>query len=214
MDGTGAAAAFYATVQVIAPSGRVMGSYITSSIAAGASADVTWFPGVKAAPVTAGTGVPPAGALDDYVFKHANTVITGVGFNNQSHLIIQGNAIALDGATRIKIEFFAPLVELANSNTVPNQAVGFSLWDGATNKGVIGYVEAGNAAKVTGAAGQEFGGPCYGVVIDTPAAGTHTYAIYAFLNVAAGTGTNTVFANTFVDGTGNIAAAWYRVTAT
>jgi hypothetical protein len=45
MDGTGAGQAFYAVVQVIAPSGRIMGNFITSSIAAGASADVTWFPG-------------------------------------------------------------------------------------------------------------------------------------------------------------------------
>lgn len=44
VDGTSAATSFYATVQVIAPSGRVMGSYISTSIAAGASADVTWFP--------------------------------------------------------------------------------------------------------------------------------------------------------------------------
>src|SRR5215475_3847449 len=45
VDGSSAAVAFYAVVQVIAPSGRVMGTAITSSIAAGASADVTWFPG-------------------------------------------------------------------------------------------------------------------------------------------------------------------------
>jgi hypothetical protein len=45
MDGTSSAGPFYAVVQVIAPSGRVMGTAITSSVAAGASADVTWFPG-------------------------------------------------------------------------------------------------------------------------------------------------------------------------
>ncbi len=43
VDGTSAAVAYYATVQVVAPSGRIMGNYITNSIAAGASADVTWF---------------------------------------------------------------------------------------------------------------------------------------------------------------------------
>lgn len=46
VDGTSAASDYFATVQVVAPSGRVMGSFITSSIAAGASADVTWFPGL------------------------------------------------------------------------------------------------------------------------------------------------------------------------
>lgn len=43
LDGTSAATAFYASVQVIAPSGRIMGNYISTAIAAGASADVTWF---------------------------------------------------------------------------------------------------------------------------------------------------------------------------
>lgn len=46
IDGSAAPVAFYATVQVLAPSGRIMGSYISSSIAAGGSADVTWFPHV------------------------------------------------------------------------------------------------------------------------------------------------------------------------
>jgi len=44
MDGTNAATGFYATVQIIAPSGRVMASAISATIAAGASADVSWFP--------------------------------------------------------------------------------------------------------------------------------------------------------------------------
>jgi hypothetical protein len=47
LDGTSAASPFYACVQVIAPSGRVMGTAISESIAAGASADVTWFPGAE-----------------------------------------------------------------------------------------------------------------------------------------------------------------------
>lgn len=46
IDGTSAASSFYATVQVLSPSGRIMGSYISDSIAAGASRDVTWFPGL------------------------------------------------------------------------------------------------------------------------------------------------------------------------
>lgn len=46
VDGSSASSPFYATVQVISPSGRVMGDYISTAIAAGASADVTWFQGV------------------------------------------------------------------------------------------------------------------------------------------------------------------------
>lgn len=46
VDGTSAASSFYAVVQIIAPSGQIMGSALSGSIAAGASADVTWFPRV------------------------------------------------------------------------------------------------------------------------------------------------------------------------
>jgi len=44
LDGTSAATSFYAAVQIIAPSGRIMASAVSTAIAAGASADVTWFP--------------------------------------------------------------------------------------------------------------------------------------------------------------------------
>jgi len=57
LDGTGAASAFKASVQIIAPSGRVMGNALSSTIAAGASADVTWFPGLNGG---ASTGAPQA----------------------------------------------------------------------------------------------------------------------------------------------------------
>lgn len=52
MDGSAAAATFYAAVQLVAPSGRVMATAITTGIAAGASATCTWFPRVG----SAGTG--------------------------------------------------------------------------------------------------------------------------------------------------------------
>lgn len=216
IDGTGAAGVFLPALQLLSPDGVVMWTAVDPnlSVAAGASASVSWFPGVTSQAIASGSGIPPFPALDDYVFKHANTTVTGVGFNDTTALVIQGNPISLDGATRIKVEFFTPLVELTNSAQVANQAIGFSLWDGATNKGVIAYVEAGNYTKFTGASAASFGGPVYGAIILTPSAGTHTYAVYAFLNVAAGGGTYTVYANTFVDGTGNLAPCWYRVTST
>lgn len=213
-NGAAAGGSFVPALKVISDGGETVGIYpCTTSLVAGASADVSWFPGVTESVTQNGSGIPPFPALDDYVFKHANTTVTGVGFSDQTALVIQGNAISLNGATRIKVEFFAPLVELSNSNAVAGQAVGFSLWDSTTNKGVIAYVEAGNYTKSSGL-GAEFGGPVYGAIILTPPAGTHTYAIYAFLNAAAGAGTYTVFANTFVDGTGNLAPCWYRVTTT
>lgn len=49
VDGSAAASEFFAAVQIIAPSGRVMANAVSTAIAAGGSADVTWFPGVSAA---------------------------------------------------------------------------------------------------------------------------------------------------------------------
>lgn len=57
IDGSGAAVDFFATVQVIAPTGRVMGDYISEGITAGASADVTWFRGLGAGGAGGGQGI-------------------------------------------------------------------------------------------------------------------------------------------------------------
>src|SRR5690349_9295364 len=59
IDGTGAAVAYYAVVQIIAPSGRLMINAISTAIAAGASADVTWFPRLSAAAVPSSSAVLP-----------------------------------------------------------------------------------------------------------------------------------------------------------
>jgi hypothetical protein len=46
-DGTGAGTAFYPTIRLLAPGGDVVGEYrAEATVAAGASAQVTWFPGV------------------------------------------------------------------------------------------------------------------------------------------------------------------------
>lgn len=74
IDGSGAAVSFYATVQVLAPSGRIMGSYISSAIAAGGSADVTWFPhvgGGSAAPTPLGSAIVRA-----YGFEFSGQTVT------------------------------------------------------------------------------------------------------------------------------------------
>lgn len=208
-DGSGAAGSYLPTVEIVSDAGdTVVEIPQDSAVAAGSSVEGSWAPFLRAAStgITPGSGVPPFPAIDDYVFNHTNTTVTGVGFNSQANLIIQGNAVLLDGATRVKIEFFAPTSEVQGGNI--QQAIGFSLWDGATNKGVIAYVEGGNNAG----GNPDIGGATYGVIIDTPTAGTHTYAIYAFKNNVSGT--CTVFGNTFLDGSGNLGPCWYRVTTT
>lgn len=56
-DGSGAAAAWTPAVQIVDPSGAVVGTYtLGQSLAAGASADVSWFPGVGAGSSGSGAG--------------------------------------------------------------------------------------------------------------------------------------------------------------
>lgn len=216
-NGTSAASAFVPALKIVSDGGETVGIYpCATSIVAGASADVSWFPGVSEAGPQQGSGVPPAGALDDYVFKHANTTVTGTGHSSQTNLIIQGNAVTYDGNTRVSVEFFAPIVEILGGDQ--NQAIGFELWDGAdglgggTDKGTILYIE-GGLQPIGGAPSHwVFGHGAYSKSILTPTAGSHTFSVYAWRN--DGSGTCTVFASTFVDGLGNVGPAWYRVTKT
>lgn len=206
IDGSAAASAFYATVQVIAPSGRVMCSAISETIAAGASRDVSWFRGVGGGTFipTAGTGVPPAGNLDGYIFRKTNLTVTGTDHTDRTGLLIQGNPVTLDGTTTILVEFWCALVGITNG--VAFQAGEVELWDNFNSadvdKGTIGIVENANASTI--------GSGIHAAVALTPAAGTHTYALYGYKNVAGST--VTFFGNTFQDGTGNIAPMWYRTT--
>lgn len=58
-DGTGAGVLFYPALKIVSDAGRLIGIYpCSSSVAAGGSADVTWFPGVEATrtPVSAAVG--------------------------------------------------------------------------------------------------------------------------------------------------------------
>lgn len=57
-DGTGAGGSFLPTLQVIADSGDVVGSYpVDTAVVAGASADVSWFPRLRRLSVSSGLGV-------------------------------------------------------------------------------------------------------------------------------------------------------------
>lgn len=61
-DGTGAAVAFLPILEVFSDGGQLIGRYkAESTVAAGASADVSWFPGVKpAAAAVSAAGLPVA----------------------------------------------------------------------------------------------------------------------------------------------------------
>lgn len=206
IDGTSASGTFLPALQMIAPNGDVMWTAVdrSNSLAAGASADVTWFPRVGGGGVgpSAGTGVPPAGNLDGYIFRNTNLVVSAVGHSSQSSLLIQGNPVVLDGATSILVQYFCPSVEITTG--VVSQGAAVELWDnfgGQVDKGTIGLTE----FTISG----QMSAPMSAAIALTPAAGTHTYALYAWKNINSST--VTFYANTFVDGTGNIAAMSYRI---
>ena len=56
-DGTGSGTAFLPAVQIISDSGHVAGTFVAAQVAAGASADVTWFPGGVNPAASAGSGI-------------------------------------------------------------------------------------------------------------------------------------------------------------
>lgn len=208
IDGTGAAGTFLPALQMVSNNGDVMWTAIDSSqtIAAGGSASVTWFPGVKGAGFTPtpGTGVPPAGNLDGWVFRKTNLTVTAVGHADSSNVLLQGNTITLDGLTSILVEVYVPCIEI-NSGAL-NQACGIELYDGSTDKGTMAYT----VGNINGQTAQLLNGGIHAIVPLTPAAGTHTYKVCAWRNINSDT--VIVFANTFVDGTGNFGPAAYRIT--
>lgn len=85
IDGTSAASSFYAVLQVLDPNGRSMGKYISSAIAAGASADVTWFPNQIAQASSSSSGSGPAVLFDNTATGTVATIGTGANGVAQTH---------------------------------------------------------------------------------------------------------------------------------
>lgn len=191
-------------LEVVTPDGHIVGPFpLGATIAAGASARSSWFRGVAPFIPVPGTGVPPAGNLDGYIFKKSNVTVAGLSHSDRTTLLIQGNPVTLDGSTSILVEYFCSWVEI--NAGVTNQAAEVELWDNfaAANhdKGTIGVFEF-FPNSVGGSA-------MYASIPLTPAAGVHTYSLYAWKNVNAST--VTFVANTLLDGSGNVAPMWYRI---
>jgi hypothetical protein len=83
-DGTGAAGSFKPALKVISDGGETVGVYATDdTVAAGASADVSWFPGVTATP-----GIPPLPGQILSIYGGHNPA---VDFTTNSAVFIQTN---------------------------------------------------------------------------------------------------------------------------
>lgn len=130
IDGSGAAVAFYATVQVLAPSGRIMGSYISSAIAAGGSADVTWFPhvGGQTGGVTPTGTVSWASLFDNNIPVPAGSTFTQYDFTAAGFYTNDSATFTVDATNGLTL------------NSVGWYAFGYTLnWeiDGATTAGYV-----------------------------------------------------------------------------
>jgi hypothetical protein len=85
-DGTGAAAAFVPSLQIIDPSGFIVATFpVTTTLAAGGSADVSWFPGLGGGGSVIGAATqaysPPLDTPDSSGFTFP-VLSTAVGFSN------------------------------------------------------------------------------------------------------------------------------------
>lgn len=154
IDGSGAGAAFYAVLQVLDPNGRSMGKYITSSIAAGASADVTWFPGLIAPASSSGGGSGPALLFSTTLTSTQANISTGALPQTHSDLLIytllrtneaiSGNA---QGAIQFNSDFTA-----ANYRTVWLRNLGTTVSGGnSTTSSGINCVPVAGAQADAGA---------------------------------------------------------------
>ena len=147
--------------------------------------------------VTSASNVAIAGVTEyDYVEKTTNTTITATtDGNGNGTAIIDGNSVTYDGSTRIKIEFYTPVIEINEPNVAH-----INLYDGTTDLGRVIVQGVG-----AGTANMDFTG--YFARFLTPSAGAHTYHIRGWktsgtMTVAGGAG-----------GASTNMPAWYRITA-
>lgn len=116
-----------------------------------------------------------AGTELDYAQITSNVTVNGS--SGAPNNVVSGAAVTYDGSTRVKIEFFSPIVSAGSAALIVD------LYDGASNLGRIGQTGAAAAMAMKGE------------TFLTPTAGSHTYHIKAWKNggtdgsVAAAAGT-------------------------
>lgn len=169
-NGTGAAGSYVPAVQIIDPAGNVIGTYtLGSTLAAGASADVSWFPGVGLGGSSSAGGI----TLLDYVEITAAVTVTG-GVGAQT-VILTGNPLVLDGSTRIRVEVGTPQFDL----TQPGNLL-VDVWEDSTDLGRIMDLDIAIGATLSDLG---IGGSVSRFY--TPAAGTHTYTVRGWTTTGA-----------------------------
>jgi hypothetical protein len=183
-DGTGAAGSFLPCFRLLSPANKVVGEYITdTAVAAGASAEVSWFPGLSG---SAAADVNPVISNElDYVEVTAPvTILPANTFSNQVN-IVSSHPLSFDGSTRIRVEVFTPTFDNDHSNNFI-----LELWDNTTDLGRLGQLN-------TDPTPNDIGVPLYLVRYLTPTTGTHTFSMKGWTATAAGF-------ETFTAGTGGL----------
>ena len=130
LNGANAGQPYYAVVQLVAPSGRVLGNYITQPIAAGASADVTWFPGAEldqgeGTQTGGGTsGGSSGGVLTETIaVTDGSTTVTAantLNFTSGASVSSGGTGIADVAVTSASVGFSGARVYRSTNQSIPN----------------------------------------------------------------------------------------------
>lgn len=163
-------------------------------IPAGSTGSATWALRLADDGVTA---PPGPGSELDYVQSLVQTVITTEITPATAKVILTGNVIALDGATRVKVEFWSSVAQADRIWTI-----------GLFDNGVLVCTYMQNATEATPVPGLVLGVNPYGAIFLTPPAGNHQYSARAW-NVF---NTDLTIIGGFNALPGKPAPTWLRVT--
>ena len=129
---------------------------------------------------TSSTGGSGAGQQLDYVEITAAVTITATADgNNGATAVINGNAVAYSGTTRVVIEVYAPELTIT-PGAAASRSIYLNLYDGTTDLGRLAQVRADVSALVGG-------GPVLVRRFLTPSAGSHTYNVRGWKDTAGDT---------------------------
>lgn len=178
-DGTGAAGSFVPLLQILAPGGLIVSEAIGgATLAAGASADLSWFPRVGGG----GGGAITTQTLVAYaVFAPVGGSLSVTSTNNAAPTnVITTPSFTADGATQYRIDFGVSALDIKVTAGGSGTATLLTLTRDST---ILGDVMDYNVQPTNGLYGSI---PVFLSVFDTPPAGSHTYSIGAFLSDSGG----------------------------
>jgi hypothetical protein len=177
IDGSGTATAYLPALQLLDPNGNVMWTAVGSTVAAGASADVSWFPDVGGG---GSTNITVLHLLDlvDFNPVTGKVAVTSTNPDNPT-TIVSSSSVTYDGLTQVKIDFYASAADIDQRGKTGLGGLLLELWLDTTPVGVV--FDFGVDAGLYGV------NSVYCSAIDTPSAGSHVYSIKGYTTVSGGT---------------------------